>query len=202
MNNVFLWVIKILLVPLAILDLVSGIVGGIWLLILWDWLFVLSSGASILIARLFLPFPLMLAALFMFPEKWLREHGSFGKVLAYPFFVLSQVWVWGLMIVWIVSIFAGSLEAAGPNEKFPYLLMAYFVSVVPWAYMSQGSLNPEGMPFNVLFARLGAAFVLIGMGMFNMTVEDTMLVFSLIMATGFLLSLLGKRMGLDRLALV
>jgi len=204
MSNLFLRIIKVLLVPLSLLDLFTGIVGGAWLLFLGEWQFTLVALGAAFFASFVLSVPVMVSDYILALALLLRDKGVLSRLIAFPIFVLSKACSWSLLSVWIVFIFAFALGEVGDNAIYPFIFVAYFASVTPWARMAEGSSDPENLPFNTFFARLVSASILVGIGVFNLTVNENELIvmFSILMGVGFVLSLFGKKLGLDRLATV
>ncbi len=164
--------LELILAPLSIvglilglLNLVGGIVAGIWLLVLGEWnlflvgiavVFVGAFAASLLLAPGMLVAGASIAAL----DK--------GKTLiGWPLLMLSSAWTYAVVIAWGVGSFLWFGERVDTDNAIPVWLWSYGAASGVWAYMA--SKEPEGSaaPITAFAAQLGyivLSICVIGLG--------------------------------------
>ena len=118
MANLIMTFITVLTVPLALLNFSSGIIGAGWLFFVYgEWYAPLYAFIVSLVAPFALSFPLMLSLIFAIPAIYLIKKGFFGKVIGFPFLVLSGLVTWSERVrtafdlkVWHLCISSGGAQ--------------------------------------------------------------------------------------------
>jgi hypothetical protein len=132
--NVIWGLITALSIPLAILNMVGGIVSGVWLAILGEWGTIGCGIAAFLVSTLALSLVLMPALLLAAPAGVCAERGNtFGLMF---FGALSSLYTIGVITAWccgVLFFFSKNLTQA---SLIPTLVWSYGVAIGPWAYMS------------------------------------------------------------------
>jgi len=160
MQNGFVATLTALTVPIMILNLLGGIISGIWLAILGEWgeifrgiLFMVISGFAISIV-------LMPSLLFAAPAAMAIEKGK--KLLGMFFGSLSVLYTVTLMTVWCIWIMWLFVSSATDSSLIPLLIWSYGVALAPWMYLAQkdqqGVGGNEYSTFIIFFAQ--ASFIL------------------------------------------
>jgi hypothetical protein len=160
-------IISIASLPLILLNMLGGVVGGVWLLILGRFadfgfgLGVLCVG-SLAISILLLP-----GMLFAGPGIAALHSGRFG--VAVPLVALSTGWNYFAMFVWAALVIAFLLQHA-EGHPIPYSLWAYANATGPWSYAASVELRqdrdaPAGTA--VMFLQFGCVLALIGVWFFG-----------------------------------
>jgi hypothetical protein len=142
-----------LMIPLMLLNVFGGLVGGIWLAVLGRWS-ALFSGIGFLIAGAFILSILMLPGmLFAAPAAMAAEKGR--NVIAAIFGLPAILWTYAVMVGCCILTFSW-IVSKGEGE-FPFLLWGYAVATGPWAFLaskdSQAGNDSSGIP--LVFAQLG-----------------------------------------------
>lgn len=126
--------IAVLMLPIIVLNVLGGIIGGIWLLINGDWgtffrglgyMFFGAFAVSILLL------PGMALAVPM--AKLLEDR---REKLAFVVALPALLWTYGAVMIsclWVFSWIMSRVE----GSPIPYLLWSYAVATAPWSYMAQ-----------------------------------------------------------------
>jgi len=138
-------VITALSVPLFILNMLGGIVSGIWLAILGEWGAVGLGILFFFVSTWLLAFALMPSLLFAAPAAYCAERGkTFGLVC---FGALSSLYILALVTVWCCGILFLFVKDATASSLIPRLIWSYGVATGPWAYMASKDQGPQGEGF-------------------------------------------------------
>ena len=146
--------ITALSIPLMILNMLGGIVAGIWLAILGDWT---TIGAGILIffvSTSILGFVIIPSILLAVPAALCAEKGkTFGLVC---FGALSSLYILTVITLWCCGILFFFVRDATASSLIPRLLWSYGLATGPWAYMAGKDVQGGG---NEGFASMLATFL-------------------------------------------
>ena len=156
MQTGFVATFTALTVPIMILNLLGGIVSGIWLAILGEWgeifrgiLFMVISGFAISLA-------LMPSLFFAIPAAKAIEKGK--KILGMFFGSLSVLYTFALMTIWCLWIMWLFISSTTDNSLIPLLIWSSGVALAPWMWLAQkdqqvGGGNEYSM-FTLFFAQI------------------------------------------------
>lgn len=152
--------LEMILAPLAVvglvlglLNLIGGIVAGVWLMVIGEWnlflvgiaiLFVGAFAASMLLA----PGMLLAGASIAAFDK--------GKaVVGWPLLILSSAWTYAVVIAWGVGAFLWFGNKVDADNAVPVWLWSYGAATGVWAFMA--SKEPEGSaaPVTAFAAQVG-----------------------------------------------
>jgi len=132
--KVLMGLITTLSIPLAILNMLGGIVSGVWLGILGSWgaiglgilFFIVSTSALGLV--------LMPSMLLAAPAAYCAEKGkTFGFIC---FGALSNLYIIAVITIWCCGVLFLFVKDATSSSLIPRLIWSYGVATGPWAYMS------------------------------------------------------------------
>jgi hypothetical protein len=134
--------ITILGVPLIVLNVLGGIISGIWLAILGEWTTIAYGIVILLIAPQLLRWCLLLpAAFFSWPMKYFSDKGkTFGTILTAS---LNSVYTIALMTIWCCGIFFLFMMQADSSNVILPLIWSYGVAIGPWGYLA--SKDPDNV---------------------------------------------------------
>lgn len=135
--------------PIMILNLLSGIIGGLWLAIVGQWV-VLIMGLCLIMIGSFLvnislaPWFLLLTALSA--NKWLENSPPAIVILAF----LSNVFMFGVMGISAIGVFwyLVNVSHATDGAVVPTLLLSYSTAVGIWSRWAQQ--DPSDINLNAL----------------------------------------------------
>jgi hypothetical protein len=152
----------LIVLPLAVLNLLGGVVGTIWLVLTGHWQLPILA----LVVGLIAAFGIALALL---PGLAVGGIGvaislKSNPFFALPFLIASSVWTYGVMYVWSWSIFMTFQNWTADAPLLPTLLLSYATAVAPWAHMTQkeSRSNPDDMSgIPTFFCQIGCAAALI-----------------------------------------
>jgi len=175
--------------PIMILNLLGGIISGVWLAILGEWgeifrgiLFMIVAGFAISIA-------LMPSLIFATPAAMAIEKGK--KLLGMFFGSLSILYTIALITtwcVWVMYLFAGS---ANDNSLIPLLIWSYGVALAPWMWLAQKDQQGDGNEYSIFITFFAQVSYILGMILlvFGSTFVVIAIVFATIMLIGGILQI-------------
>jgi len=141
----FLGVLTALSIPLLILNMLGGIVSGIWLAILGEWGAIGLGILSLAFATFLLAIALIPSLLLAAPAAYCAEKGkTFGLVC---FGALSSLYILAIVTLWCCGILFLFVKDATANSLIPRLIWSYGVATGPWAYMASKDQGPQGEGF-------------------------------------------------------
>lgn len=143
-----------LTIPLLILNMTSGIIGGIWLAIRGEWSLVVFGIGAMFFGGFFLGFSLLIGAAIAALGTKISS-----VVIRYSLFALGFVFNFAVMVGWAISTFTFSIDRP-QNNIWPYLLWGYSIATVPWVSMARGD-NSEGTVMWISASQFGALAVII-----------------------------------------
>jgi hypothetical protein len=177
--------ITALTIPLALLNMLGGVVSGIWLGILGEWstiglgiLFFL--GSTLLLGIVLLP-SILLAA----PAAYCAEKGKTLAMLCFG--ALSNLYTIAVITVWCCGVLYMFVKDANSSSLVPKLIWSYGVAIGPWSYMA--SKEPEGgenlgSVLSTFLAELAYVVVSFIVILFPVTVLQALKVFAGFMLVG------------------
>lgn len=183
--------IALLVLPLMALNLLGGIAGVIWLMILGQWgALGVALGATVF-GTFACGLALMPGLLATGPAVLLHGKGGFARVASYPLMFIGLLWTFAIMCAWALWWFGYFLKIADTASLVPMLLVAFSVATAPWAYMAQKDAQSGNnhASFTAFFLQIACAaiFVLIALG--GAHPKTALVTFIVIMGIAFLLNL-------------
>jgi len=182
--------ITALTVPIMLLNLLGGIVSGIWLAILGEWgeifrgiLFMVVAGFAISIA-------LMPSLLFAAPAAMAMERGK--KFIGALLGSLSVLYTVALITVWCIWVMWLFVSSATESSLIPLLVWSYGVALGPWMWLAQKDQQGGRNEFSTLTTFFAQAAYILGMIMFffGATLGTIAILFGIIMLTGAILQMI------------
>lgn len=121
-------------IPLALLNLIGGIIAGIWLAILGEWSAILL-GCGILFVGAFA------VSLLLVPGLGLAGMGVMAiergnKLLGWLFILLASPWTYVVIIGWEVFIFTTFGKRVTADNMVPMWLWTYGAATGVWSYLA------------------------------------------------------------------
>lgn len=121
-------------VPLMILNMLGGIVSGIWLAFLKDWSTIGIGVASFFVSTMILGFVLMPSMLLAAPAVYFAEKGkTIGLVC---FAALDSLYTSAVVTIWCCGVLFLFVKDATASNIIPRLIWSYGVATGPWVYMA------------------------------------------------------------------
>jgi hypothetical protein len=126
--------ISALSIPLMILNMLGGIVAGIWLAILGQWGIIGIGILVFIVSTSILSFVIMPSILLAAPAAYCAEK---GKTLGLVFFgAISSLYILAIVTIWCCGILFLFVRDATASNLIPKLLWSYGLATGPWAYMA------------------------------------------------------------------
>lgn len=183
-QNSFVATFTALTVPIMVLNLLGGIISGIWLAILGEWGEIFRGVLFMVVARFAISIALMPSLLFAAPGAMAIEKGK--KLLGMFFGSLSVLYTFALMTIWCIWIMWLFVSSANESSLIPLLIWSYGVALAPWMWLAQkdqqGGENEFSM-FSIFFAQVS---YILGMILFFVgeTLGTIAVIFGAIMLAG------------------
>ena len=178
-----------LTVPIMILNLLGGIISGIWLVILGEWGEIVRGIIFMIISSFAISFALMPGLLFSAPaamamEKRRKSLGIFFGSLS-VLYTVSLITVWCLWIMWLF------VSSATESSLIPLLIWSYGVALAPWMWLAQNDQQDGGNEFSIFTTFFAQISYILAMVMFFLgaMLGTIAIVFGVIMLTGAILQM-------------
>ncbi len=148
--------IAVLSVPLMILNMLGGLVSGIWLAILGEWsvigggIFLLFVSSWLLGFALMPSLPLYVSAIYC---------GKKGKTFGlFCFSALGSLYIYALITVWCCGILYLFVKDATVSDLVPRLIWSYGAATGPWGYMAYKDRDSAGELSGSAIATIASQF--------------------------------------------
>jgi len=172
-----------------ILNLLGGIVSGIWLAVLGEWGEIFRGILFFFISGFAISFALMPSLLFAAPAAMAIERGK--RVLGVFFGSLSVFYTVGLMTVWCLWVLWLFTSSATENSLIPLLVWSYGVALGPWMWLASKDQQGGGNEFSMMTTFFAQVAYILAMVMFFLgaTLGTINITFGVIMAIGALIQI-------------
>ncbi len=189
--NAILLIVQAVAIPLGVLNLLGGIVSGIWLAILGEWG---TIGIGLLvgfIATSVLGFALIPAMLLAAPAIAFEEKGNqFGIMFCS---ILGAIYTIGVMTVWCLGVLFFFGKGLTDANFIPTLIWSYGVAIGPWSYMaSKEAQGGSGEFYSLLltfFAEIGYVAIILFVLFSSITAWQAVKIFLSFMVIAFMIQL-------------
>lgn len=175
-------------IPLSLLNMLGGIVSGIWLVILGRWS-IIGYGLVALIASSFcLSLAIMPTLLFAAPAALLYEKGY--KLACYFFGFLATLYTMSVLAVWCMAVLFFFTRQADVSTIIPILLWSYVVATAPIAWMAQKELQGGGGIHSTIsstFAQVAYILVVLAMILLKVSFLYGVILFLAVMMVGIVM---------------
>jgi hypothetical protein len=151
--------LAVISVPLLLLNLLSGIVAGIWLILLGDWRIVVGGFIYAFAGVFLISLAIAPGLIFAAPAAMAAQKGR--SVLALVLGLPSLLWTY-LPLFGSCFLFMKYAAQTHDGSILPYLLWAYSTALAPWSYMAQKE-QQAGNEYS-LYAVSGAQVAMLSMG--------------------------------------
>lgn len=176
-----------LTVPLGLLNMLGGIVAGIWLAILGEWGIIGYGLVALFVSGLGLGLAMAPGLLFAAPAAALHEKGN--KLGFYFFGFLGALYTVLVLTAWCIAVLYFFVRQADTSSIIPVLLWSYGVATGPIAWMAQKEAQGgggEGAMISTFFAQVGYVLVILAVLFFRVSVVDVAILFGAVMIIGLI----------------
>jgi hypothetical protein len=181
--------ISTLMLPIIILNLLGGIIAGIWLAILGEWRAIGIGIASIFVSHFALSFALMLSMPLMFPVAYFIEKRN--KIGIFFFGFLNLAYTMGLITFWCVGVLYFFASMATSQSIIPMLVWSYGIALSPWIFLAQKDEQAKNdfSTFSTFLAEIAYIIAILMVLFIRTTILNILIMFGVIMGIGALLQL-------------
>lgn len=175
-------IITALVIPITLLNIFAGIVGGIWILVRGEWELILFALLASIVSTFFASLALMPSLIGVPIITWATQHKN--KIALILGVLLSSILT--AAAIYFISSYLYALIADNSNElpKLAVALLAYSVAIGPWQYMAakeNRSDNANGTTLGFFFVSLGLALTTFVYAFSNTTFSEALSWFFLTM---------------------
>lgn len=184
----------ILAIPFTILNLLSGVVSGVWLIFLGEWFMVGFGILIMLVSGMILGFAMLPGLIFGAPAISLTNKG-------YIFGFLSILYTICVLTVWCILVLVYYTKQAEQNSIIPVLFWSYNVAIAPIAWLAKKDSQSGNEYATIMTFFIGAAYILniLVILLIGVSPPDILLLFVFVMLIGavfqFLTSYLFEKNG-------
>jgi hypothetical protein len=183
--------ITALSVPLMILNIIGGIVLGIWLVALHDWNTILLGIVLFLLFKYVSWFALWPSTLLALLAAHFAEKRKAVGMLCFN--SLSNLYSHALVTVWCCGVLVVLVKDASAHTAVPRLVWSYGVATGPWAYMAsvESGLEGEGSASTLatFVAKLAYLVVMLLAIFSSLSFRGAIMVFAGFMLVGFVIQI-------------
>lgn len=187
MERFFSGLITTLSVPILILNVLGGIVGGIWLMVAGEWSLFIGGLLYMMFGAMIIGLLLMPSLLFAAPAAAFAEKRKY--TLFFIFGLLGIAYTYGLIAVstYYIADIALSSQSA---PLWASLLWLYAVVLAPWQYMASKEQDNTSTGMTTFFLALGVVALMVCIGIFGMTLGQAFPVLVVILVISLVVQLL------------
>jgi hypothetical protein len=124
----------LLMLPIIVLNVLGGIIGGIWLLINGDWATFIRGLGYMVFGAFAVSILLLPGMILAVPMAKLLEDGR--DKLAFVVGLPALLWTYVVVMTSCLCVFSWIMSRV-EGSAIPYLLWSYAVATAPWSYMAQ-----------------------------------------------------------------
>lgn len=186
----FVATLTALTVPIMILNLLGGIISGIWLAILGEWGEIFRGVLIMVVGGFAISIALIPSWLFAAPAAMAIEKGK--KLLGMFFGSLSILYTIVLITIWCMWVLGLFVSSANESSLIPLLIWSYGVALAPWMYLSQKDQEGGGNEYSIFTTFFAQTAYILGMILFFLgtTLGAITIIFGIIMLTGGILQVI------------
>lgn len=179
--------IKILSVPLGILNALSGIVSIAWLLVIWDWKVLLLGIAILFISNFVIGLLMLPSAAILLATAAAGGKTNFRGITFFSLAFLGNLYVVAVISIWCIAVLVlfGMAAQQGHHSIIPYLLGSYAIALSPWQMMAARESGIDagsvGSVIIIFFAQIAYAVIMLMILAASPTIEDVAIIFGGIM---------------------
>lgn len=194
----FVSVLTILSLLVMILNMLGGVVSGIWLAILGEWGEIFRGILFLVISSFIISFALMPGLLLAGPAMMAIERGK--KILGLFFGSLSVFYTVALIVAWCIWVLWLFVSSATESSLIPLLIWSYGVALGPWMWLAQKDQQGGGNEFSIITTFFAQISYLLAMILFfaGTTLEIITVVFGSIMLVGAILQIINASVSVVR----
>ncbi len=127
-------VLEAISIPLMFLNLLGGVVSGVWLAIIGEWGTIGLGIVFFIGSTMLLGIALMPSVLLMFPAARFAEKGQMAGLMFFG--ALSSIYVLTLITIWCCGVLYLFVNNADAGDLIPKLIWSYGIATGPWVYMA------------------------------------------------------------------
>jgi len=176
--------ITVLLIPIGFINMLGGIISGIWLMILGHWSPIGYGLLFLAFSSFGLGLAMMPGLIFAAPAAMMEEKGN--KLGSYFFGFLSVFYTYGVLTAWCLVVMTYFLKQADNDSVIPLLIWSYGVATGPIGWMAQKERNEYSM-ISTFFIQVAYLISIVAILLVGVSMTDLMAIFGTVTSVGLVL---------------
>lgn len=186
--NILMRIINILAVPIALINLLGGIISGIWLAIIGEWSAIGYGILALFISGFGLAIAFIPSTLLSVPGVYFAEKGH--KIPLYIFSFISNLYIIAVLSIWCGAVLFFFAQRAHTNSIIPLMIWSYGVATGPLIWMAQKEQQEGdgiGSLIATFFAQIGYIAMILMVLILRASLREILFTFIIIMLVGLML---------------
>ena len=177
----------ILLIPIFIINMLGGIISGIWLAILGEWGLIGYGLLALIISSFIIGIALIPAMIFAAPSIALIEKGH--KFIGYIIGMLGMIYTIGILSAWCLVVLITYMREATPDSIIPVLIWSYGVATGPISYMAQKEMQSgnEFSGITTFFLQIAYIITILAILFIRINFFDVLVIFGVVMTVAIII---------------
>lgn len=142
--------LTLLALPLILLNLLGGLVGGVWLLVLGEWMAFTVGLLGGLVGSFVCGVAIAPGMAISASGVAIFVKGGLWRMPAIPLLAVGVSWTYAVICGWAFLAFRYFLGNADEASLYPMLLVGYSMTISPWAAMAR-SEGPDSAAYVTTF---------------------------------------------------
>lgn len=179
--------IPVLFLPLIAINMLGGVISGIWLAVIGEWGLIGYGLLALLFAGMLLGLAMMPGMIFAGPALLMLEKGN--RLGGYVFGFLSTVYTVGVLSGWCILVLLFFLARLNDDSFIPGLLWSYGIATGPIAWLAHKD-SQSGNEYSgetTFFLQIAYLVAICGIVFFDFTLQTVLQVFGGVMVIALLL---------------
>lgn len=154
--NMLFGLVSIALIPLTALNLLGGIVSGIWLAVLGDWGSIGYGVLAMFFSSFLVSAAILPSIIFVGPAAHFSNKGLLS--LFYMFAFLGSLYIVAVITAWCGAVLWFFANRATGDSYIPVLIWSYGVALAPWQWLAQKETqggDGGSSAITTMFAQIG-----------------------------------------------
>ena len=156
--NSIIKILSVLALPIGLLNMLGGVVSGIWLAILGKWGLIGYGILAMIFAGFGLGLAFMLGMIFAGPAAYFMSTGN--RIGALLFGFLSSAYTSLVLVIWCVAVLIYATKQSDAASYIPSILWSYGVATGPIAWLAEKDLQSGNEFATILSFFVQLAFII------------------------------------------
>jgi hypothetical protein len=182
----FARLLSVLAIPLGMLNMLGGIISGIWLAILGEWGLIGYGLLVLVFSGMALGLVMAPGLIFAVPAAAMLEKGN--KVGGYFFGLLSTIYIVGILTTWCILVLLYYTKHADADSIIPVLIWSYGIATGPITWLAQKDLQSgnEYAMVTTFFIEVAYILTMLAIIFVGVSLINVIVLFGVVMTIGLI----------------